>query len=266
MTTLTLAHAAPTTLLHRIRAASPLLFNASLAFLAAFLACSALQLADQRQLYGISVWIKPGKFFLSVAIQMLTLAWAISLLPEPRRRAKSITIPAAYFVAAGTLELTYITWRAALGEASHFNTGTPLASLLYGLMGMAAIGMMLSTGWIGYRLLRDAQPSALTAATGWGFLLAMAATIIVGMTLGGMQSHWIGGDQTDATGLPILGWSTTGGDLRPAHFLALHLSQLIPLAAWLGGGRLAWTAAILGTIAAAGAYVQALMGLPLIHS
>lgn len=266
MTTITFAPMTAGTLLHRVRAASPLLFNASLAFLAGFVICMGLQLADHRQLYGVSVWIKPAKFFLSVALQMLTLAWAISLLPESRQRARKITFPAAYFVAAGTFELAYIAYRAGLGEASHFNTGTPMASLLYSLMGTAAIGMMLATGWIGLRIRRDSPRSALTAATGWGFLLAMLATIIVGMTLGGMQSHWIGGDQTDATGLPILGWSTTGGDLRPSHFLALHLSQALPLAAWLGGGRLALGAAILLTLAAAATYVQALGGLPLIPS
>ena len=77
-------------------------------------------------------------------------------------------------------------------------------------------------------------------ATGWSFIAAAILTLIVGFTLGGMGSHWIGGDQTDATGLPLFGWSTTGGDLRAAHFAGLHLMQVLPFAA-LFGSRRSWS-------------------------
>jgi hypothetical protein len=34
-------------------------------------------------------------------------------------------------------------------------------------------------------------------------------------------------------GLPIVGWSTTGGDLRVAHSIGLHGMQAVPLIGWL---------------------------------
>lgn len=59
------------------------------------------------------------------------------------------------------------------------------------------------------------------------------------------ESPFIGGDGTDATGLPLVGWSTTGGDLRIAHFLGLHALQVMLVA---GIVTSAWRPRI-GTIA-----------------
>lgn len=46
-----------------------------------------------------------------------------------------------------------------------------------------------------------------------------------------MDSHWIGGTESDKNGLWLFGWSRDGGDLRVAHFYSLHAMQFIPLIA-----------------------------------
>ena len=71
-------------------------------------------------------------------------------------------------------------------------------------------------------------------------------------------------------GLPALGWSRTGGDLRVPHFWALHAHQLVPLLVWVLADQLGWVKARAGVILIAAAYVvfvvgvfvQALMGQP----
>ena len=89
MSAIALEHASPRLSLDRLRAASPLLWWTSLAFLMFFVLCSGLSVVDPRLLNGIGVWIKPAKFFLSLSLHMLTLCFGLTLLPERVRSARA---------------------------------------------------------------------------------------------------------------------------------------------------------------------------------
>ena len=246
-----------------IRNASPLLWWTSLAFLAGFVLCAGLATVDPRLFNGISVWVKPAKFFLSLGLHMLTLGFGLMLLPQAARETLSVSIAAATMAAMAILEMVYIVFRAARGEASHFNASSELASLLYTAMGLGAALMMVVTAFIGVQILRRGPRTLLGRATGGGLVLAAVLTMVVGFTLGGMGSHWIGGDQTDATGLPVFGWSTTGGDLRVAHFLGLHVMQALPVMALTGNRGVVLGTALFALAATVATYAMALNGLPI---
>lgn len=125
--------------------------------------------------------------------------------------------------------MIYITVRAARGEASHFSETTAIASFLYMLMGVGAVTIAAATGFLGWRILKRAPDPPLAFATGLGFMLAGLLATLSGGYLSARGGHWVGGDLTDATGLPFFHWSTTGGDLRVAHFFGLHIMQALPI-------------------------------------
>jgi hypothetical protein len=85
-----------------------------------------------------------------------------------------------------------------------------------------------------------------------------------------MAGHFIGIPGPDAATIPLLGWSAAVGDLRPAHFVALHLMQVLPLLGlWID--RRGGTARIIPWVALGYAavtlalYAQALLGIPVIR-
>ena len=180
----------------------------------------------------------------------------------------------ALLVIWALFELSYITLQGALGERSHFNTATPFHYAMYGLMGLGALIMVAITALIGAYILRARRTSyaaVLARAAGLGALASGILGAITGIAIVAHGSHWVGGAHTDAGGLPLFDWSRTGGDLRPAHFFALHALQVFPVIGYLAGHLAPRTGHRIVTIALAlwiamtvGVFVQALLGQPLI--
>ena len=221
---------------------------------------------DTRTLNDISIWAKPLKFQLSFSLHWWTLALLLPCIATPVRESAATRRLLRAAALATLVELLCIMLQAARGRASHFNTDTVLDGLIYhAVMGPAALLIVVVTAWLGVLAWRAPGPGigrglALGAAAGLflsGVLtLLVAAPLAAGLVDG--PGHWVGGMRSDAQGLPLLGWSTMGGDLRVPHFFATHLLQALPLAGWLADRVAArHPAAWVGAAAATGLLVVA---------
>jgi hypothetical protein len=245
-----------------VRRGSALLWWTCVSMTIGMMVCFSLQFADARLLAGVSVWEKPAKFFLSLIVQAATVAWAISLLPKPARGVKTATW---LFVAALLVEMVYMIYRASRGEASHFNVSTTFAAIMYSVMGVGSLTLVGTSAFVGRRVWQQRGSNLMHEAAGVGLMLGALLGTIAGAYLSSHTSHWIGGDQTDATGLAFFHWSTTGGDLRVAHFIGLHTSQAVPLAALSGNRWVVYGAATLCAMMMAIAFGLATLGIPMLR-
>jgi hypothetical protein len=231
---------------------------------------------DDRLLNDISVWIKPLKFQASLTMMLGTLLLLLPLIEARTRAGRGVWLASLVAVVTASGEILYITLQAARGRASHFNDSTPFEAMAYSVMGAGAALLVLSSLVIGLYILRrpsPGTPTGLRLGGGWGLVLGSVATLITAFALGsgeiGGPGHWVGGVRTDLGGLPLLGWSRTGGDLRVPHFFATHIMQALPILG-LGLDRLAphlarpgiALGAVISIAVVVATFVQAVQGQP----
>ena len=229
---------------------------------------------DDRTLAGEPVWLKPFKFALSFAILFATLGFAAGRLSETWRRSRLIVTSGAAAGAAFSFEMSYIAAQAARQEAPHFNESTPFHTAMHGLMGHGATALMATIAVVGVVVWSDREArlgQGLRLGLGLGFLLTTVLTSWVAGELAGNGGRYVGVPSDAHARLPLLGWSMEIGDLRPAHFLALHAMQVLPLAGHLADRngssvRSFWMAAVLCAILTTLIFHQALRGIPLISA
>ena len=196
---------------------------------------------DDREIFGASLWDKPLRFDLALGVHLLTLWALLQLLPPARLASASMRRTLLVCTVCAVLEALYITLQAARGRASHFKVQTALEQFLYyGAMGPGAVLIVATTFIVGWQLWRHADPATapgLRSGAALGLMLGSVATLLVAAPLSaGLVDglgHWVGGVHSDRSGMPVFGWSRTGGDLRVSHFFAVHLMQALPLAGWI---------------------------------
>ena len=214
-------------------------FGAAMLVLAPLAALGVL--VDDRTLGGAPIWLKPFKFAASFVLYSFTTAWLVSRL-RARQRLASAT--ATVIAAASAIEMAIIVGQAARGRQSHFNNTTPLDGALFSVMGATIAVLWLANLVLVVLLLRERsldRPLATSLCLGLGVAL-------VGMAIGFLMivptpAQIAAQDRGEVTfdgahsvgvpdggpGLPITGWSTTGGDLRVPHFVGMHALQVLPL-------------------------------------
>ena len=193
-------------------------------------ACALLSIllvfTTNQEVLGINAWIKPFKFFTSSVIFSWTMGWIMFHLNTQR----PVKIYSWVIIVVMTFELTYICWKAASGELSHFNLTSAFNATMFSLMGVA-IAIMTSwtayIGWLFFRKIKAGLPNAYV----WGMRLGILLFVIFafeGFIMGANLAHTIGA-LDGSEGLPVINWSTKYGDLRVAHFFGMHALQIIPL-------------------------------------
>lgn len=230
---------------------------------------------DARLIDGVPVWMKPLKFALSFTVLFCTLAVVETRLSPKSRDGWILRVVGWVMAAAFLSEMAYMMYQAGRAEPSHFNVSTPFHRVMYeGVMAAGAVSLIAGTAVIGWVVKRDKGADfslAMREGVWLGCLLTFLLTLITAGYLSVNGGHFVGLHPETAPTIPLFGWSGVTGDLRPAHFVALHAMQALPLIAlWLdrrglsGSVRTIRLAAIGYAALTLAVFGQALLQMPLI--
>jgi hypothetical protein len=197
---------------------------------------------DPRVITGAPAWMKPLKFAVSIAIYGATLFWMFTFIPDRPRLVPAISWGVLLGLA---FEMVLIAMQVLRNTTSHFNVATSFDAAVFRSMGAAITGIWLLTAIVAFLLARRRFAEAPIV---WGVRLGLLAGLL-GMAVAFLMirptpdqtaqlaaagsSSIVGahavGVADGGPGLPVVGWSTEGGDLRVAHFVGLHGLQILPL-------------------------------------
>ena len=213
--------------------------NWSMFCLAAAAVVGALYFFDDRETLGVSLWEKPLKFLISTIIYSLTFSWFYGLTQKGKKIVWWLGSLIGLMLA---LEVVIIIGLAAAGLTSHFNVSSAFHIAMW-----SSMATFISTLWVlsfavGSFLWRLSTIEPLVrngirwglgiGLAGMGLAFTMTAPQAQQITPEGWQgiagAHSVG-VADGGPGLPFLGWSTVGGDLRISHFFGLHALQVFPV-------------------------------------
>lgn len=180
---------------------------------------------------SLSPWIKPIKFSMSFATFVWTTSLFLTALRIPawqRRLARQVI---ASSVAAEMMCLAAQAWRNVSVGHGDFTDSL----IAQGTTAMVSINTLV-TVWLLCIFFGKRERIKLADYAQIVAIRLSIAIFLVGNAVGGYMlargSHTVGAAD-GGPGLPFINWSTIGGDLRIAHFIAIHAIQIVPLFAWI---------------------------------
>jgi hypothetical protein len=217
-------------LFYNLDATDPILSRFGWALAASVAVLSAVML-NGGQALATSAWIKPIKFSVSFTSFVWTISLFLSALDLPYWRQKLARYAIVVSITLEMASLIVQAWRSA-----HMIALTQIDVVAaQATSAMISIVTMVSI-WVLAMFLRSPQSIRLIDQAQILAIRLSMGIFLAGNAIGGYMlargSHTVGA--ADGTqGLPFLNWSTIAGDLRIAHFIALHAIQIIPLFTWL---------------------------------
>ena len=202
------------------------LLTSGAVFAVALLILAIVSLFDSTQILGVNRWIKPMKFFLSIAVYFWTIAVFLYFL-RGREKAKKVIAYGVIALLSG--EMILIVMQVLRGTTSHFNHSTRFDDAVFSAMGLMIVVNTFLIIYLTYLYFRAEidLPKSIVWGMRLGLLIFLAASFE-----GGYMSAQIGhavGAADGGAGLPFVNWSTEAGDLRVAHFFGMHAFQVVPL-------------------------------------
>jgi hypothetical protein len=226
--------------------------------------------------HGINPWIKPIKFSLSFSTFATTISLFLLALRIPEWQLRVARRVIAVSVAFEIFSLGAQAWRSVYAAGSHTLLDSFLAQMTNSMV-------MVNTAIVTAMFVLLCAKRVHTSRVDGPMLAALRYSIaifLVGNAVGGYMlargSHTVGA-RDGGPGLPFVNWSTIGGDLRIAHFIAIHAIQIVPLFAYVLAQmapvpavkrrKLAVAAlSIVVALAVGMTFVQAAMGRPFLPS
>jgi hypothetical protein len=222
---------------------------------------------------GINPWIKPIKFATSFSTFLWTISPMLMALRIPEWQSKLARQAIAF---GAIMEMVFLTAQA--GRSTYFSGPATFTDTVI-FHGTSAMISVITTVCLWMTVLyffnrRVAlEDKTMLAAVRCSLVIFMIGNAVGGYMLA-RGSHTVGAPD-GGPGMPFTNWSTIGGDLRIAHFIAIHAIQILPLLAWAVREFLPampnakrkvtlYAATAVLALAVGGTFIQAAMARPLV--